>query len=130
VTNNTIPVFSLFEGILSCHMNRRLIVEGADKMGVALTDHELEVLDYVNDMALDAQFRFDMDFQRGDIQLLNNHIIVHSRQSFEDHEERHKKRRLLRLWKTIPHGRPLAPEYADRTNGGPRGGMRVAPEFL
>ena len=130
VTHNTIPVFSLFEGTLSCHMNRRLIVEGADKMGVTLSDLELEALDYVNDKALDEQFRFDIDFRRGDLQLLNNHIIVHSRQSFEDHDEPNKKRRLLRLWKTIPNGRPLAPEYADRTNGGPRGGMRVAPEFL
>ena len=129
VTNNIIPVFSLFEGTLSCHMNRRLIVEGADKMGVTLTDLEMKAVDYVNDMALDEQFRFDMDFRRGDLQLLNNHIIVHSRQSFEDFEDSEKKRRLLRLWKTIPNGRLLAPEYADRTNGGPRGGMRVAPEF-
>lgn len=130
VTNNVIPVFSLFDGILSCHMNRRLIVEGADKMGIPLTDHELEAVEYVNDRALDEQFRFDMDFKRGDIQLLNNHIIVHSRQSFADFDEPAKKRRLLRLWKTIPNGRPLAANYADRTNGGPRGGMRVAPEYL
>ena len=130
VTDNIIPVFSLFEGKLSCHMNRRLIVEGADKMGVTLTDLEMEAVDCVNDLALDDRFRFDMDFRRGDLQLLNNHIIVHSRQSFEDFDEPDKKRRLLRLWKNVPNGRPLAPEYADRTNGGPRGGMRVAAEFL
>jgi hypothetical protein len=130
VTNNVIPVFSLFEGKLSCHLNRRLIVEGAEKMGVELTALEREALDAVNDKCLDGEFRLDMDFRRGDMQLLNNHIVVHSRQAFEDGTDPATKRRLLRLWLNVPNGRPLAPEYADRTNGGPRGGMRIAPEFI
>jgi hypothetical protein len=61
--------------------------------------------------------------------LLNNHMILHSRHAYEDHDEADLKRRLLRLWLNVPNGRPLAPDYADRTNGGPRGGMPVAPEF-
>jgi hypothetical protein len=124
VTRHAIPVFSYFANKLSFHFNRRLIIQGAEKMGTPLDDKTIKILDYVNDLALRDDIRFDMNFMRGDVQLLNNHTIVHSRQDYVDDPER--KRRLLRLWTNVPNGRPLAPEFADRTNGGPRGGMRVA----
>ncbi len=129
VTTNAIPVFSEYGGRLSCHFNRRLIVQGADKTGRELGPGVMAALDCVNDLALRDDIRLDMEFQRGDVQLLNNHMILHSRRSYEDHDEPELKRRLLRLWLNVPNGRPLAPDYADRTNGGPRGGMPVAPEF-
>ncbi len=128
VTDNAIPIFSQFAGRLSCHFNRRLIVQGAEKSGRTLSTTELAALDYVNDLALRDGIRLDMEFQRGDVQLLNNHMIMHSRRDYEDFDDPALKRRLLRLWLNVPNGRPLAPDFADRTNGGPRGGMRVLPE--
>jgi len=127
VTVNAIPVFSWHAGKLSCHFNRRLILQGAEKRGLSLTAAEIAILDYVNDLALRDDIRFDMSFKRGDMQLLNNHMIVHSRRDYVDDPD--CKRRLLRLWTNVPNGRPLAPAFADRTNGGPRGGMCVAPEY-
>ncbi len=129
VTTNAIPIFSDFAGRLSCHFNRRLIVQGAEKTGRELGPDVMAALDCVNDLALRDDIRLDMEFQRGDVQLLNNHMILHSRRAYEDHDEADLKRRLLRLWLNVPNGRPLAPDYADRTNGGPRGGMPVAPAF-
>ncbi len=128
VTNNTIPVFSHFAGKLSCHFNRRLIEQGADKLGHALTTLEKAAIDHVNALALSPEIRFDMEFKTGDVQILNNHLVLHSRQAFKDDPAAPHGRRLLRLWTNAPNGRPLAPEFADRTNGGPRGGMPVAAE--
>ena len=124
-TRNAIPVFSYYQGRLSCHFNRRLILEGSEKSGAQLSEPAKAAVDYVNDLALRDDIRFDMDFQAGDVQLLNNHVIMHSRFEFDDYEALEKRRRLLRLWTTVPNGRPLAPEYADRTNNGPRSGMAV-----
>jgi hypothetical protein len=124
-TKNAIPVFSYYQGRLSCHFNRRLIREGGEKSGAPLSEHAKTAVDYVNELALRDDIRFDMDFQAGDVQLLNNHVIMHSRFEFDDYEAMEKRRRLLRLWTTVPNGRPLAPEYADRTNNGPRSGMAV-----
>ncbi len=129
VTDNAIPIYSQFAGRLSCHFNRRLIVQGAEKSGRTLGATVLAALDYVNDLALRDGIRLDMEFQRGDVQLLNNHMIMHSRRDYEDYDDPALKRRLLRLWLNVPNGRPLAPDFADRTNGGPRGGMRVLPEY-
>lgn len=49
----------------------------------------------------------DMDFQPGDIQLLNNFVTLHTRREFEDWPEAARKRHLLRLWLSDPASRPL-----------------------
>jgi alpha-ketoglutarate-dependent taurine dioxygenase len=49
-------------------------------------------------IANDPRFYVEMDFQPGDIQLLNNARILHSREAYEDHDEPERRRHLLRLW--------------------------------
>ena len=66
-----------------------------------------------------------MVFRQGDIQLLSNHSVLHSRAAFEDYPEPERKRDLLRLWLNVREGRPLVPEFAERLNTGPRGGVHV-----
>ena len=66
-----------------------------------------------------------MTFERGDIQLLSNHSILHARDEFEDFDEPERKRRLLRVWLNFLDGRPLADRFADRFNTGPRNGIQV-----
>jgi hypothetical protein len=39
-----------------------------------------------------------MDFRPGDVQLLNNAVILHSREAYEDHDDLDQRRHLLRLW--------------------------------
>jgi redox-sensitive bicupin YhaK (pirin superfamily) len=39
-----------------------------------------------------------MDFEPGDVQLLNNGKILHSREAYEDHHASERRRHLLRLW--------------------------------
>ena len=42
-----------------------------------------------------------MDFLEGDIQLISNHVTLHSRTAFDDHPELEKRRHLLRLWVSL-----------------------------
>ena len=100
-------------------------MRAAVKKDEPLSELEAAAIEYVRNLAARDDIRFDMDFQQGDIQLNNNHMVMHNRSGFEDHQEEHKRRRLYRLWMTIPNGRPLAPEIADRLNTGPRGGVKV-----
>ena len=44
------------------------------------------------------QLYLDMALQPGDIQLLNNHVIMHGRTDYEDYPEMERRRHLLRLW--------------------------------
>ncbi|MEM9682464.1 MAG: TauD/TfdA family dioxygenase [Pseudomonadota bacterium] len=123
ISNNRIPVYSFFEGILSCRFNKRQIELGAEKAGQPLSKLQQDAVDYVRDLSMREDFLLPMDFRPGDIQLLNNHCTLHSRTGYEDHEDAAKRRYLLRLWLNIPNGRPLAPAFADRLNSGDRGGV-------
>jgi hypothetical protein len=125
VTFNRIPVFSYYKGRLSCRYNAKSILRAAVKTERPLSKLEEAALERVRELAASDDIRFDMDFQQGDIQLNNNHMVLHNRTGFVDFDEPVRRRRLYRLWMNIPNGRPLAPEFADRLNTGPRGGVHV-----
>jgi hypothetical protein len=128
VTFNRVPVFSYFDEKLSCRFNRRTIEDGQRKYGEPLEGLALEAVEAVAELAMRDGIRFDMAFQRGDIQFLNNHLILHARAGFEDHPEPERHRNLLRLWINMRDSRKLAPEFANRLNTGPRGGIHVKPK--
>lgn len=93
-----------------------------------LDPEQLEALDLLEEILPDPKFCFSMWLERGDMQLLNNYVNLHSRTSFEDHEELSRKRHLLRLWLALPISQPLPPEweeyYGDVRPGSVRGGVR------
>ena len=72
----------------------------------------------------------DIDFQRGDIQFLNNFVMLHTRREYEDWPEPARKRHLLRLWLRDPNGRPIPREQREGRAGrgvNITGVKRVAP---
>lgn len=56
----------------------------------------------VESVANDPSLYLDMDFAPGDIQLLKNSAILHKRTAYDDWDEPHRKRHLLRLWLSAP----------------------------
>lgn len=79
-----------------------------------LTDQQLEAMDMIDDLVATDRFRLDMDFKPGDIQFLNNHLVLHSRTGFEDHAEPEHKRHLMRLWLHTPHYRDVPDFFKPR----------------
>ena len=63
-----------------------------------LTDRQLAAMDQIEAIANDPTFHVEMDFRPGDIQWLNNSVILHSREAYEDWDEPERRRHLLRLW--------------------------------
>ncbi len=49
-----------------------------------------------------------MELRPGDIQLISNHTIVHSRTAYVDHDDPQRRRHLLRLWLTTEAPRSMA----------------------
>lgn len=122
-TNDKVPVYSYYQGMLSCRFNKKQIELGAGKCGTPLTKLQQDAIDYVRELSVREDLLLNIDFQPGGIQLLNNHCTLHARSSYRDHPEPDHRRFLLRLWLNIPNGRPLAPEFADRLNTGGRSGV-------
>lgn len=127
VTFAKVPVFSWCGGLLSCRFNGKTIEDGQIKAGEPLSEAALDAIKKVGELAMQDGIRYDMEFEVGDIQILNNHAVLHSRTAFEDWPEPERRRNLLRMWinQRSEIARPLAPQFADRMNTGPRGGVQV-----
>lgn len=121
VTPSRIPVFSWQDGLLTCVFNADTIRDAQHKLGTQLPPEELEAVSFVADTARRPDVRLAMDFRPGDIQLLNNHTIVHWRTAFRDDPQH--KRLLLRLWMDSPERRPRAAAVARGYITGARTGV-------
>ena len=132
----TIPVLSWHAGRLSGFYHRSY-VDSAQRFADApkLSPLQREALDLFDSLCNSPQMHFLMTLQRGDIQLVHNHALLHDRTAFTDWPEPDRRRHLLRLWLAPADARPLPPVYAQRygsvvpgARGGvaPRGGL-VAP---
>lgn len=93
-----------------------------------VTPLQWEAIDLLEEIMADPRWCFRMQLEQGDMQLVNNYVIVHSRTPFEDFEEPDRKRHLLRLWLAVPGSQPLPADWAeyfiDTRPGSVRGGLR------
>jgi hypothetical protein len=125
VTRAKIPIYSYFKDRLSSRFNPKMIEGAAEKTGEALSDKAQEAIHYMEALANSPEFRLSITFQLGDIQLLNNHSIYHTRESFVDGDTADQQRHLLRLWLYLHNVRELAPDFTDRYNTGVGQGIAV-----
>ena len=122
-----LPVFSRCHGRLLTSFVRRFL-EGAQQFPDAprASDLLLQAIARLAELAADPSFHLKMDFQPGDIQLVNNHAILHNRTAYEDSPDPDARRHLLRLWLAAPNGWALTQAHYERyptraTNGRPGG---------
>jgi hypothetical protein len=123
-----IPVFNWHAGRLSCIYVRQYIESAQSNFSAArrLTRAQREAMDLIDELCNNPDIHLSMEFRPGDIQLLHNHQILHSRADFENWPEPERHRHLLRLWLAPPESRALpdvfAPRYGSVTPGD-RGGI-------
>jgi hypothetical protein len=125
------PVYSLFQGYLSC---RPAVIEyiysAEPKTRIPLSAAQRVALETFIGHALRPDLQLGMDLEPGDIQLLNNSVILHARTGFVDHEEPARRRHLLRLWLNVENGRPVDLFAYPYRRGVPTGRARSAVHNL
>ena len=82
------------EGYIACRFNQKAIEAGAIKAGAPLSDLEQAAVNFVGETAIRDDVELSMIFEPGDIQWLNNSVILHSRGHFFDDVEEDRKRLL------------------------------------
>ena len=94
-----------------------------------ISELQREALEYLKTTATDTRFRVNFRLQPGDIQLVNNYCVLHSRTTFEDYPEPARKRHLLRLWLAVSNSRELPEVFAGRYRRCEAGALRggIAP---
>ena len=120
VTARRIPVFSRAGGLVSCRFIRNPIETGAQRRGIPLTEAEREALELMSTLSAREDMRLDMMLEPGDMQFCNNYVVSHARTDFADWPDAARARLMVRLWLSLEHRRPLAPDFGEHDGIPPR----------
>lgn len=118
-----VPAFNLHEaGVVTSYV--RSAVRKAQLMPEVprISAVQEQAMDLFDEIAGSDALRLDMSFDAGDIQILNNHWILHSRTAYEDFEEPERRRHLMRLWLACDDGPPFPPAMTKSFQGLTRNG--------
>jgi hypothetical protein len=124
-----LPMFSECNGKVTSRINSLPYYESAARHGARYAPSALqrEALLKVQEIANRPALMLTMQFQEGDIQLINNHTLLHAREAYEDWPETGRERHLLRMWIAVDDAkrRPLAATLSERYRWVERGGIPV-----
>ena len=111
-------LFAMHQGKLNFRYLRQYIELGHEVRKAPLSDVEKEALDILDSIIMRPELRIDMMLEPGDIQLANNHLVLHSRTSFVDHDDIKQRRKLLRLWLKMSNARTPPASFPGRNGFG------------
>jgi len=99
------PVFAFSDGKLCIAFGPKHIQKGHQLPGAPpLTALQREALTRAEEIA--DELHLSMELEPGDIQILNNGVMLHTRTGFTDWPEPERRRHLWRLWLAAPDIRP------------------------
>jgi alpha-ketoglutarate-dependent taurine dioxygenase len=107
------PVFTFEGGRLKSRLSRYLMEQGHELAGEPLDQAGRAALESLTGVIDDPALYKEFQFERGQIQILDNRRLGHKRTEFEDWPESERKRTLIRLWLRDQTTRP-------RDHRGPR----------
>jgi hypothetical protein len=123
------PLFDICEGRVFGKWNRNRVQSAQNIEGVPkLTDAQRETMDAMDEILSRPDVMFTMWLEPGDLQIVNNHLMLHSRTDYVDFDEPERKRLLHRLWLAPPDSVRLPQSWWDFYRsvepGTVRGGIR------
>jgi len=79
-----------------------------------LSEQQLEAIELIGELNSSPEFHLTMHFQAGEIQLINNYTVMHSRSAYEDDPDPALRRDLIRLWLTVDRDLNIPEIFAER----------------
>ncbi len=122
-------IFARTDSDVFCAWNRNRIVNGMRLEGAPTPSPAfMEGVELLDEILRRPDFMVRMWLEPGDVQILSNFTVLHSRTAFEDFEDEARKRTLFRLWLATPNGRQLPAGWRDKwgaeETGVVKGGIR------
>jgi len=97
-----VAIFSQQSGSLTCNVSGSYPHRAVAAGDAVMTEAQIAALDELRRLASSPEFYLDMSIGEGDIQFLNNRIVLHGRTGYEDWPEIARRRHLMRLWLQAP----------------------------
>ena len=108
LSREPVPTFATQQGEVSCNFAGSY-ARNAEELGHPMSPLQREALTEIRRLAASDEYYLDMNFAEGDIQFLNNRLILHGRTDYEDAKEMVRRRHLMRIWLRVPNW-PRQPE--------------------
>lgn len=110
VTAYRTPVFGFYNDLF--HMAyARPSIDFCEAEGIVITPEEKAALDYFDSVITRPDMALPMELRKGDLQFVNNFLVLHSRTAYTDAPGRN--RMLLRLWLDDENSQRLGPGKMD-----------------
>lgn len=109
-----VPVFSQVDGHFAAYCDRYVVEAAQQRFPDAprLTGEQVAALDAVDEVTARRDLQLHMNLEPGDLQLINNLAVLHSRTAYESAPPG-RGRLLIRLHLAFGGSPALPPEYAD-----------------
>ena len=108
------PLFDEESGNLFCKWNRNRVQSAQKLTGVPkLSEAQKETMDVLDKILRRPELMYTMYLDPGDMQILNNYTMFHSRTDYVDFESETEKRCLYRLWLAPPDSIKLPESWRD-----------------
>lgn len=98
----TAPIFRWQDSELHFRYLRAYIDSGHRRLDMPLTERQTRTLDEQDAVLLEDDLVVTEAMVTGDVQILNNHFVVHDRWPFEDYADPERRRLMLRAWLRRP----------------------------
>lgn len=123
------PLFDRAEGQQFARWNRNRVRTAQEIEGVPrLSPEQRECADLLDEILRRPDHLLKMWLEPGDLQIMNNHVMLHSRTAFDDYDDEDRRRCLYRVWIAPPNSARLPitwePFYRSIEPGTVRGGIR------
>lgn len=123
------PLFDRADGLQFARWNRNRVRTALEIEGVPpLTAPQVECADLLDEILCRPDHLLQMWLEPGDLQIMNNHVVLHSRTAFDDYDDEERRRCLYRAWIAPPNSPRLPqtwqPFYRSIEPGSVRGGIR------
>ena len=110
----SLPLFEEEKGNLFCNWNRNRVQSAQNIEGVPeLSEQQKETMDVLDEILTRPELMYTMYLEPGDMQIINNYTMFHSRTGYEDFENDLQKRCLYRLWLAPPDSVRLPESWRD-----------------
>lgn len=121
-----VPIFTLHDGLVSALYKRRYI-ETCQRFEEAprLTGQQVEAMDLLDEISNDPEVHLSLQLEPGQMQIANNATCFHARYDYQDFEDPAMRRCMLRLWMSLPNGRPLPKIFEATREWGPTYARRM-----
>ena len=110
----SLPLFEEEKGNMFCNWNRNRVQSAQNIEGVPeLSKLQKETMDFLDEILTRPELMYTMYLEPGDMQIINNYRMFHSRTGYLDYENDLKKRCLYRLWLSPPDSIKLPESWKD-----------------